>query len=153
MIKTTSIVALTSLIAFSLVGILSVSAQTEAVMPTLYTQSGVAVNTVPNTPLAAGWYFLQSNGSVASQVYYYGNGTYYSAANQSYGGSVGDPNGTAGVTLNYTVSNTTPGLPDTGAGGESAGAWVALILSGLVGLAGIAYLMTATTRSLVREQH
>ena len=98
------------------VGMTAASAQTTATMPILYSQTGSAVNVASNTSLSAGWYYLQSNGSSASQVYYYGNGTYYNANTGQYGGSVGDPNGTAGVSLNYT---STPGIPNTGAGGAA----------------------------------
>lgn len=122
---------------------------TMAVMPTLYNQSGTAVNS-GNTALAAGWYYTQANGSSASQVYYYGNGTYYDPNTRMYGGSVGNPNGTAGVSLGYSgsvlaVSGTpaVPGVPNTGAGGMTSLNLAILLGSGLAVIVGAAYVIRA----------
>ena len=113
-------------------------------MPVLYDQNGTAVNN-STTVLGAGYYYL--NGSPAQgghQVYYYGNGTYYDPATQSYGGSVSDPNGTAGVSLNYVAPTVTPGVPNTGAGGMAAYNWAVLIISGLALVASATYIVQRT---------
>ena len=118
-------------------------AQGTAVMPTLYNQSGVPVNTTANSSLPAGWYYTAPNGAAGNQVYYYGNGTYYNPTTMTYGGSVSDPSGLSGVVLNYsTAVQNTPGLPNTGFGGEAAAVWAVLILSGIVVIAGSAYLIS-----------
>jgi hypothetical protein len=152
MIKTTTVIVLAAFLAVSATGMTSVSAQTTATMPTLYSQSGVAMNVSTNTYLPAGWYFLQPGGAAASQVYYYGNGTFYNANTMTYGGSIGDPNGTAGVVLNYTSPVGTPGLPNTGAGGNSAMVWMTLILSGMVAVAGLAFLANSRPRLVLKRQ-
>lgn len=114
----------------------------QAVMPTLYDQSGNPVNaTVSKVP--AGYYYLQTGGQ--HQVYYYGNGTYYDASTGTYGGSVSNPNGTSGAGLGYvpstgTVVATTPGVPNTGAGGDAPTNWTLLVGSGLAVLGGAAFL-------------
>lgn len=157
----TKIIGTLVLSAFFAVGasaVMNAHAQVMATMPVLYNASGQAVNTVPNVPLAAGWYFLQPGGSSTYEVYYAGNGTYsyYDTNMGSYGGSVNDPDGTAGVTLNYVAtllsSPGTPGIPNTGAGGDSTMVWVTLILSGLVAGAGLAFLVSSRKNLVPKEQ-
>ena len=77
---------------------------TSNIMPALYNASNVEVNSTGSN-FAIGYYHLANN----DQVYYYGNGTYYDQTAQIYGGSVNNPNGMAGVTLNYTTSVTAGG--------------------------------------------
>jgi hypothetical protein len=108
-------------------------------MPALYNQAGEEVNNT-STPLIAGYYFLAPGASTNTEVYYYGNGTYYDSTTGTYGGSVADPDGTAGVTIN---SSGAPGVPDTGAGGDAGAVWLSLIASGLVVGLGAAYLVRA----------
>lgn len=124
---------------------LSTSAQTTmATMPILYSQSGAAVNVNTSTPLPAGYYYLQPGAQASTRVYYYGNGTYYSESTGLFGGSVTNPNGTAGVPLGYaaltgTIITTSPGVPNTGAGGMATTLWSAMIASAAVLIAGGAY--------------
>lgn len=124
---------------------LAASAQMAATMPVLYNSTGQVVNSGNTTALGAGYYFLNANGT--SQVYYYGNGTYYNAATGEYGGSVSNPLGTSGASLGYVnntsvVTGTTyPGVPNTGVGGEAAATWTTLALSGLIVLLGSTYLV------------
>lgn len=141
--KITSILTIAAFFAVNVAGLTSVSAQSTATMPVLYNQNGIAVNTTSNTVLAAGWYYLAPGGAMANQVQYFGNGTFYQPSNGTYGGSVGDPYGTAGVSLNYVLPSMTPSVPNTGAGGTSALTWVTLALSALVAAGGLAYLVTA----------
>ncbi len=124
-------------VAVSITGALSAYAQTTT-MPALYNQAGVEVNNGNVTPLAAGYYFLAPGASANTEVYYYGNGTYYDSTTGMYGGSVADPNGTAGVVINGSGA---PGVPDTGLGGNAASVWMALVASGLVVAAGATYLV------------
>ncbi len=137
---------------------LAASAQTtvsgvQAVMPVLYNAAGQTVNVNTTGPLAAGYYYL-SPGAV-QQVYYYGNGVFYNAATGVYGGSaVNNPNGTAGVALGYStdVTNpssvtTTPGVPNTGAGGEAMATWITLVLAAVVVAGGVAYLVISRPRT------
>ena len=72
--------ALTVLVGFGAMS--AVHAQTASVMPTLYNQSGSAVNTGLGY-LNAGNYYL--SGGILVQ--YYGNGTFYDPSIQQYGGS------------------------------------------------------------------
>jgi len=115
-------------------------------MPALFDQSGKQVNTASSSPLQAGYYYLQGG----DRVYYFGDGTYYDPTTQMYGGNVIDRNGTAGVSFNYSTTNTgsnvamvsSPGVPNTGFGGNAENTWTALGLSGLIAVAGLAYLAT-----------
>ena len=122
---------------------LAAMAQTsQAMMPTLYDQSGNPVNTGVSA-VPAGYYFLQTGGQ--HQVYYYGNGTYYDASTGMYGGSTSNPNGTSGAGLGYTPSTgtvvaTVPGVPNTGAGGNAPMNWALLAVSGAVVLGGAAFM-------------
>ena len=119
---------------------LSVHAQVPSMMPVLYDQAGNPVNTGTGT-LGAGYYYLGGGPSTGGhQIYYYGNGTYYDATTQTYGGSTGDPNGTSGAALNYVAPTVTPGVPNTGAGGMAAYNWTILILSGAVLAGALAYI-------------
>ena len=152
-IKSTSIIALAAFFAVSVTAITSVSAQTMATMPTLYNQYGTAVNIATNTSLPAGTYFLAPGDSVTTEVQYYGNGMFYNPSAGIYGGSVNDPNGTAGVSLNYVSSvENAPGIPNTGAGGESVAVWMTLIASGLVVLGGLAYLLNARQSLVLKPE-
>jgi len=83
-------------------GILSVaSAQMAAVMPAIYNQYGSEAN-AGSARLAAGYYYLGGGLSMGGhQIEYFGNGTFYDSTYGTYGGSISDPNGTAGVTLGY----------------------------------------------------
>ncbi len=73
-----------------------------ALMPALFNQSGSQVN-MTNSYLSAGYYYTANNPSMGIQVQYYGNGTYYNPNIRQYGGSVTNPNGTAGVSLGYAI--------------------------------------------------
>ena len=145
--KLYSIVSSGILAAAMMAGALAVNAQTtDAVMPALYNQSGVEVNASGAIVPAAGWYYLDSNASAASKVYYYGNGVYYDPTAGIYGGSaVKDPNGTAGVDLGYAASVLSPSsvvtAPNTGLGGTAATNWLVLIASGLIMMAGATYVV------------
>ncbi len=118
-----------------------------ATMPTLYNSSGQPVNVNTTGPLAAGYYYLAPGAQ--HQVYYYGNGVYYDPSTGTYGGSsVYDPNGTAGVSLGYSAAVTsadyvsgTPGVPNTGMGGEATATWITLVLAGLIVAGGVTYLV------------
>jgi hypothetical protein len=119
-------------------GMSGVQAQnvTGTLMPVLYDQSGDEVNTASGT-LSAGWYYTQPSGNTNQQVYYYGNGTYYDPVTRTYGGSVLNPSGRAGFVITSTTPPpipTTPGVPNTGAGGDALLNWLLLIsAAGLVG--------------------
>jgi hypothetical protein len=110
-----------------------------AVMPALYNSSGTEVNST-TASLAAGYYYLGLPSAGGHQVEYYGNGTYYDPTTMTYGGSVNDPSGMAGVSLGYNASGTTIGLPNTGAGGNAGLNWAILGIAGIVAIAGMAYL-------------
>ncbi len=128
---------------------ISTFAQVQATMPVLYNQSGQAVNNGTTGPLAAGYYYLQPN-QPGTQVYYYGNGTYFDPVTGLYGGSaVNDPYGIAGVSLGYSstvLQPTTPTVPNTGAGGNAGVTWAILAVSAAVVAAGTAYLATSRKR-------
>lgn len=113
-----------------------------ATMPTLYDQSGNVVNSTAASKLGPGYFYLSPGGQ--QQVYYYGNGTFYNPATGTYGGSVNNPRGTAGVDLGYVNSGTAiaanPGVPNTGAGGDAPMNWAVLAASALVVLAGGAFM-------------
>jgi hypothetical protein len=115
----------------------AVVANAATTMPALYNSAGIEVNNGNTTPLATGYYYLAPGASLSTQVYYYGNGTYYDSTTGTYGGSVADPNGTAGVTIN---GSSAPGVPDTGAGGNAVAVAMTLLASGLVVAAGATYL-------------
>ncbi len=108
------------------------------VMPILYNSSGVAMNTGTGS-LPAGYYFTAPSGGM--QVYYYGNGTFYNPTTGLYGGSVSNPSGRAGpISIAIAQVPTTPGVPNTGVGGNSAILWAELIVAvGLV-IVGMTYL-------------
>jgi hypothetical protein len=131
-------------------GVSMVSAQSLATMPVLYNQNGAAVNTGAGS-LIAGYYFLGgSQAQGGHQVYYYGNGTFYDPTTLTYGGSVRDPSGTAGVNLGYGTT-VTPGLPNTGLGGDAATNWIVLGIMALVAVSGVTYLgMSRRTAVAVR---
>jgi hypothetical protein len=111
------------------------------VMPVLYNSSGVAVNTSGGV-LQAGTYYL---GTGATQpVTYFGDGSFYNAATNMYGGSVYNPTGAAGI-YNIPAQGEAPdpgpvGIPNTGAGGDAMGVWALLALSGSAAVAGAFYL-------------
>ena len=127
-------------IAASLAVGLSAHAQVAATMPVLYDANGNTVNTGVG-PLPAGNYYLGGGPATGGhQIYYYGNGTYYDATTQTYGGSTSDPNGTSGAALNYATPTVTPGVPNTGAGGMAAYNWAILIVSGVVLAGALAYI-------------
>ena len=153
-IKSFSLISLAAFAAFCATAVCIASAQTVAVMPVLYNQAGNTVNVNTNKPLAAGTYFLAPGGSITNEVQYYGNGMYYNPSIGLYGGSVNaDPNGLAGVSLNYVASvENAPGIPNTGAGGEAYAVWAALALSGLVAAAGLAYLIKAKQTLVLKPE-
>jgi hypothetical protein len=136
-----------ALLASSAVLPLAALAQTShAMMPVLYNQSGQAVNNGTTAAVPAGTYYLQAGG--VRPVEYYGNGTYYDPAIMQYGGSVHNPNGTAGADLGYvtgtgSVIAANPGVPNTGAGGDAPMNLALLFASGIVVLAGAAALTYA----------
>ncbi len=128
---------------------ISAFAQVQATMPVLYNQSGQPVNNGTTGPLAAGYYFLQPN-QPGTQVYYYGNGTYFDPVTGLYGGSaVNDPYGIAGVSLGYSATVLQPSaplVPNTGAGGNAAATWAILAASAAAIAAGTAYLASSKKR-------
>ena len=139
-----SLLILSLIMTVLLVSFAGVNAQTttgsqNATMPVLYDEDGTSLNTEANERLDAGWYYLQSG----RQVYYDGAGVYFDPATGLYGGSSANPNGTAGVILNYvpyTGTIMTPGVPNTGLGGNATLTWVILALSGAFAVAGISYM-------------
>ena len=155
---TTKIISTFALAAFFAVGAAAISnvhAQAMAVMPVLYNASSQAVNTTSGVSLAAGNYYLQPGASSVNEVYYNGAGvfSYYNTSNGSYyGGSVYNPNGTAGVSLNYVANPTSPSVPNTGVGGDSAVLWFTIVLSGLVTASGLAYLARARHGLVLKNQ-
>lgn len=67
------------------------------IMPALFNQNNSQVNGGTGY-LSAGYYYLGGGpSSGAVQVYYYGNGTFYNPNTMTYGGSITNPNGTAGA--------------------------------------------------------
>src|SRR4051812_1936413 len=132
MIKSTSYAVIGAVMIANMVLPIAASAQTAATMPVLYNQSGMQINAGNTSALPAGYYYLGTGGT--RQVYYYGNGTYFDPATGEFGGSVNNPSGQAGVNLGYmtntgvytgstgttgtTGSGSTPGVPNTGSGGD-----------------------------------
>ncbi len=108
-----------------------VHAQTSTA-PVLYNQSGGTVDVYDSATdsLTPGWYYTDTG----SPRYYYANGVYYDPASQSYGGSVLYP------TADGPTGAFTPGVPNTGAGGTALLAWLGLLLSGVIAIAGAHYL-------------
>ncbi len=115
-------------------------AQTYGTMPALYNSTGGQVNG-SGTILAPGTYYLQSNGTMP--VTYFGDGTYYNPSTNTFGGSVYDPTGVAGLYTIPVTSGTTGsvGIPNTGAGGNASANMIALAVAGLAAVAGAAYLV------------
>ena len=115
--------------------------------PVLYNQNGQVVNGFNSATgaLIAGTYYTQTG----VERYYFPNGTYYQPSAQLYGGTIVYPNapGPAGVVVNPGVF--TPGVPNTGAGGNSMLMWSLLGLSAVVVVGGIAY--TARRRESASE--
>ncbi len=110
-----SVFVLAAVLAFS--G--GVFADTTGNMPILYNSSGTAVNTSTGV-LPAGTYYL---GVGATQpVTYFGDGSYFNAATRTYGGSVFNPTGRAGVYVipaqgevaDPSIPTGNVGLPNTG---------------------------------------
>ena len=94
--------------------------------PLLYSQSGQVVNS-GGTSEPAGYYYNASG----QQIYYYGNGTYYDPSTGTYGGQA------FGTTAS---SASAPGVPNTGAGGDAAYTWLALLVSAAIAAGGVLYL-------------
>lgn len=140
MLKSTSYAVLAIALVVSILVPTAAFAQTYATMPVLYNSSGQQVNAGNTTALPAGYYYLAPNST--QQVYYYGNGTYYDPAMGTYGGSVSNPFGTAGVSLGYVTGVTAsyPGVPNTGAGGGALATWITLALASLIVASGVVYL-------------
>lgn len=113
----------------------SVSAQ---MMPTLYNSYGVEMNTVGGVPVPAGWYYTQPNGQ-GTQVYYYGNGMFYNPSTGIYGGSIKNPNGTAGYNYGNYYAQGLPGVPNTGVGGETGKMFMTLLGVLALSFAGLLY--------------
>ena len=139
-------ISLIALVALFSVGTAVTYAQMAATMPVIYNQNGMAINTGTGY-LPAGVYFLSTPSSTAHQIDYYGNGTFYDLTTQTYGGSVSNPNGTAGVTLTY---GTAVGLPNTGNGGDALINWMILGVSSLIAISGFVYLGKTRRMSLAR---
>lgn len=140
------LIIVTALVLATALSVLSVNAQTYT-MPALYDQQGNQVNDADNTtPLNAGKYYLNSNGT--NEVYYYGNGNYYDPRTLIYWGTQTYTNGAEGATimnLSQSIAQTnagnttvTPGVPNTGAGGAALTNWLMLI-GGLSALSLIVY--------------
>lgn len=119
----------------------AVQADTIGTMPVLYNSSGQAVNTSGGV-LPAGTYYLGMNAT--QPVTYFGDGSFYNAATNLYGGSVYNPTGAAGTfvipTQGEAIDPTTVGVPNTGMGGDAANLWVTLALSGLAAAFGAYYI-------------
>jgi len=100
-----------ALTVFTGFGVMSAAhAQIAATMPIIYNQSGTQVNT-NGTYLPAGTYYLSGGAfSGGHQIEYYGNGTFYDSSVQQYGGNVSNPNGTADISLGYSMMLTSNGI-------------------------------------------
>jgi len=120
--------------------------------PAIYNSAGMQVNAGNTTPLPAGYYYLTTGAQSNMEIYYNGDGTFLNMESGMYGGSVSDPNGTAGVTLVYGTRTGTSvvGVPNTGAGGNAAMVWMALAVTGVIAVAGVGYIATrkSTSRAL-----
>ncbi len=99
--------------------------------PVFY-QNGTAVNP-GGTALPAGHYNLQNG----QQVYYYGNGTYYDPSTGTYGGQVFTSPTVLAVAGTSTMS---PGVPNTGAGGDATYTILGVIASLIIAGTGMIYL-------------
>jgi hypothetical protein len=125
----------------------AVSAQTTGTMPTLYNSSGQSVNTSGGT-LQRGYYFLSPSGT-GSQVYYYGDGTYYNFATGAFEGNVANSTGGAGsymipaATTGGSGTGGTVGIPNTGVGGDAGVAWAVLAMSAFAAALGVLYIVRA----------
>ena len=134
-------------IGMSLKGALVASAQTTTngtTEPAFYNNASQQVNAGNTTPLAAGYYYLTTGAQSNMEIYYNGDGTFVNVASGMYGGSVSDPNGTAGVLLVYgtRVGTTAVGAPNTGVGGNAATVWITLVVTGVLAIAGAGYVAT-----------
>jgi hypothetical protein len=78
-------------------------AQNTTTMPVLYNQNNSPVNTGASYLTAGNYYLGAGPSSGGHLIEYYGNGTFYDATIQMYGGSISDPNGTAGAPLGYVM--------------------------------------------------
>ncbi len=129
-----SVLALVALLVFAGVA----HADTAATMIVLYDASGQPVNTVSGT-LSAGTYY-QLPGLVGP-VTYYGDGTFRYNLSGTFGGSVFNPTGRAGI---YFIPDSSippsVGIPNTGEGGNAAYLWTLIALGALVGVGGLTYL-------------
>ena len=141
MIKNFAYVAAMMLVAVFIIGAQTSHAQTLSTMPFLYNTNGDVVNSPGSSPLAAGYYYVGGGPSQDGQeVNYYGNGVYYNMTTQTYGGSITDPNGTAGISINSVAPGTPAlGAPNTGAGGVATTNWLILIISGFAFVGSIFY--------------
>ncbi len=115
-------------------------------MATFYTATGAMIHENAAS-IPVGHYFT-ANGD---PLYYYGNGIYYNATTQTYGDVYvpGFVSATYPGSSMTTAQATTPGVPDTGLGGEAPLNWTLLALSACITLAGIAYFI----RRQVSLQH
>lgn len=146
-IISTGIIAL--LLVFGVSGTASAQFTPSPNAPVLYNQSGQVVNGFNSTTggLNAGTYYT----ATGQERYYFPNGTYYDPSIRQYGGSIIYPNspGPAGVVVTPGTGGGggtfTPGVPNTGAGGDSILTWLALIVSGAAAITGIAYLARRRT--------
>ena len=116
-------------------------------MPVIYNSSSMQVNAANMPALTAGYYYLTTGAPQASQIYYNGDGTFVNQSSGLYGGSVSNPNGTAGVMLVFgtRVGGTTAGVPNTGMGGNAVSVWSTLIATGIIAVGGVAYLAKRKT--------
>ncbi len=146
MIKFTSLVTGTLMLALSVLLPVAASAQISNTMPALYDASGDQVNDNNSTSLAAGYYFLDSDAEMNSRVYYFGNGTYYNANTGMYGGHISNPSGRGGATFVDSMV-VVPGVPNTGAGGQSPVLWLMLALTGILAITGMTYLISTQSSS------
>ena len=99
--------------------------------PIFYNQAGQAVNPM-GAALPAGIYYL-ANGN---QVEYYGNGTYYNPTTKMYGGM---------IFSGMAATAATPGIPNTGMGGQAAMNWFLLAATALVFLGTTVYISRRST--------
>ncbi len=141
------IIIVIAFVAITALSSLQVHAQTMS-MPVFYDVNGNEVNTNNDGSfLQAGTYYRNSNGT--GEVFYYGNGRFYDPSTMTYWGSEVNSTGASGVAISnltptFAQDNSgvfTPGVPNTGAGGQAVTNW--LMLAGVVlALGAVAYGIT-----------
>jgi hypothetical protein len=121
----------------------AVNANAQSTMPVFYDQSGSQVDM---NNLQAGTYYRNNNGT--GEIYYYGNNRYYDPSTMTFwegntnltqsfsqGGIYGGGTPVTPGAGTGNVNTVTPGVPNTGAGGEAVLNWSILAASILAILA------------------